>query len=1814
MPTKDPFANAPGYKILIDRLWQLGHQQESFNNLLRVLGARHTIDKLYPVLDTFLKIAETFRGTLDNDPKWQSVNDRIIHASETADIILSNKSFINLPRLDLAPTQERNGVYKRMISRGPLFATLGYLPDDRSDLERHYVLLGQILIVHLLTIQKNLGNKMDKAFSDALLGVRTLTKSKHLSDYPTDPSIPEAYIPHLERLESHDQLSNFLSFFLPALEATRPVSLRDLEKLINKPPVGNKEVFHFASPSPEHQLPKIVEETIPQSAHADDTNPPTTGLIFGFPDNLGSIPDEDFQRNTNMVVKARSLENQLFHFSWGNLNQFELKVLSDFLFKHVDDIETSPATKAQLGLMLFAGLEPKSLADLKLLTEDDGNLNCDTYITAAHTLRLRTPGPEYKTHLPPHVLAQAHPKQHHIDLCPPGRLTGLIKHHIDTQGTSSENQRLFSESESEISHHCSQAISSLKKKHGVRLTLHRIQNHIWRKLALWKGSDLSGASLTFGKEIYLARTRIHYAGPDSDTLQRIHTQAFNDLLKQAGHESNHHETYPDEITACVGTPIRPKLEVIQSLISALQSYLNQQRDKLETDQDTINFHNAYVLYTTLCIAYCTGYRASNSPFITDEMYDEVSGLCVIGDKTSKDQYHSRLVWLTEECRNQLNLFKAHRANIIQLAQEKIPKLSGLDSEFFFLSPEGQRQTVTRTKIIEHLKIFGFHLPPNVQRHFLKSELQEGGCPAEIIEIFLGHWHHGEEGWTSTSALNPGDYKATLEKHLVPLMRRIGITPLTGLTKIPKGTTLPLHVMTRQERAGKRKRNRKTTPPDQLLRDHPVHHCWVKAQGNVFVEMASQGVFRFKKHELFVLKNLHAILPELYNGEMNITVDQERLESLAKKLKPRPVKARTWYKRMNYLIKGLRLGQEHLGWTVDLPPKPTVTLKGYNLARPSLIRRLKIFREIEAIFLADLEETTSQNPAVLLGQILLSAILYGHINHQRWADGFIKGFPKFLYQHNHLLWVDLWTTSVDDLVPSARWLLQRNPQIYRRWFADPTTQTLIYRWLSLQKDRSEALTLSLESVYARYSKHLAKKHKYKLPSLTRLFLAANAHSTLNLPPFLTTYAANKLSSASLPDPVFLRLLTGQNFLFAHNPGDRRSQLITSKSPGDLRAQKKILKGIRNILTDGMKQGLSQPEVSQQITSFLGTKQSEARWPIELLGHWLAHLLCEKIYSQEIRNKKPEGISTVEQYLGAFSEDLLTVADTTDLSELNGGELNTLFTKVAKLIWDTRTNDKNSIANQTSSRPDWIIGRLKQFLKHIELFHGLAVPTIEIKEDRLAIKQGSMVRSNLISIEEYKSLLHQLGWGRNNLTRQEKMVLVAAILLFRAGLRPSEIFGLLVSDFVGTDEFEVLVQKNHIRDLKTDFSKRRSPLYILVPQEELQFVRNFAAFRKTELGTHRKTPFFTQGPMENEPITRSLLFGPIKPALVELTGDATLVTYSLRHSFACNLLTRLLLRDDFPTKLTPRFLNDSDFYPTACKRLRNDLLENESAGRKALFAGAILMGHADTQTELSSYFHLCDWLLFYYSCRKTSHPHLTAKALQEILGIGRSTAFELLKTSNNPLLDRLPKSTKKHAADLAHPLLSQAQPKPCALAPEATQSNLEPFDEILHSLSQQLLHERLRQPKTWIEVKVLEHFHTQVENSLLTSIQQRTEAANILLKGLKFYDGSLVIEDLDEGRIALQCLKTIGIGPNQMIVRHYPSRWDNRQAKQFRLVWQKKLGIRVSQGDRTCKKNLEYGALGITILEYPALGYTLEYNRKTANLLALWLLALATPNEN
>ena len=67
----------------------------------------------------------------------------------------------------------------------------------------------------------------------------------------------------------------------------------------------------------------------------------------------------------------------------------------------------------------------------------------------------------------------------------------------------------------------------------------------------------------------------------------------------------------------------------------------------------------------------------------------------------------------------------------------------------------------------------FPLPINANRHFLRTGLCHLGCPKDVIDAFMGHWHRGREPWGKHSSLSPELYSQTLRKYLNPLIHRVG---------------------------------------------------------------------------------------------------------------------------------------------------------------------------------------------------------------------------------------------------------------------------------------------------------------------------------------------------------------------------------------------------------------------------------------------------------------------------------------------------------------------------------------------------------------------------------------------------------------------------------------------------------------------------------------------------------------------------------------------------------------------------------------------------------------------------------------------------------------------------------------------------------------------------------------------------------------------------------------------------------------------------------------------------------------------------------
>ena len=65
-------------------------------------------------------------------------------------------------------------------------------------------------------------------------------------------------------------------------------------------------------------------------------------------------------------------------------------------------------------------------------------------------------------------------------------------------------------------------------------------------------------------------------------------------------------------------------------------------------------------------------------------------------------------------------------------------------------------------------------PANFHRRFMRSDLIARGCPMEVVDAWMGHWHTGEEPWATYSSFNFSDYQQALQKYLMPILKDLGL--------------------------------------------------------------------------------------------------------------------------------------------------------------------------------------------------------------------------------------------------------------------------------------------------------------------------------------------------------------------------------------------------------------------------------------------------------------------------------------------------------------------------------------------------------------------------------------------------------------------------------------------------------------------------------------------------------------------------------------------------------------------------------------------------------------------------------------------------------------------------------------------------------------------------------------------------------------------------------------------------------------------------------------------------------------------------------
>lgn len=193
-------------------------------------------------------------------------------------------------------------------------------------------------------------------------------------------------------------------------------------------------------------------------------------------------------------------------------------------------------------------------------------------------------------------------------------------------------------------------------------------------------------------------------------------------------------------------------------------------------------------------------------------------------------------------------------------------------------------------------------------------------------------------------------------------------------------------------------------------------------------------------------------------------------------------------------------------------------------------------------------------------------------------------------------------------------------------------------------------------------------------------------------------------------------------------------------------------------------------------------------------------------------------------------------------------------------------------------------------------------------------------------------------------------IVIILLYRTGMRISEILGLQVKDIEydnqGFKEYNVIIRSNAHRDLKSDDGTRRIHLSVLLLPEELEGFKKLFHLKESQSSRYLFTLKY-----QSTPLSRYSIEQPLKRVL-EHTAYHDLTLHSFRHNSISNMA--LILRCD------PTFAQQFTDY----EKMQINTIKTHFLGKKRRVStnhwNALMefAGHADLNTTFSSYIHVAD----------------------------------------------------------------------------------------------------------------------------------------------------------------------------------------------------------------------------------------------------------------
>jgi len=1014
---------------------------------------------------------------------------------------------------------------------------------------------------------------------------------------------------------------------------------------------------------------------------------------------------------------------------------------------------------------------------------------------------------------------------------------------------------------------------------------------------------------------------------------------------------------------------------LQESIRTLQNKLEEKREA-EDYQGLEDFHNLFVTYTLLLLQAGTGHRPVRDPFCFGQDFELGAGFVLINDKISSDAHRCRLAWLSEIQIKQVLNYQAHLYSIGSkiLAghyPHKINKLVGeaiidtaltldpacrQDREqnvvplFFFLK-DGAFIQIGRSVIKTQIGDI-WPYPLNQHRHILKSELVVRGVPPWLVGAHLGHIPTNQHEFGGYSIASPNKLGLLLSSHLNELLVDYGWLSVDGIKKSPR--TQPKRIRARLERpwefspeARERKRQKKRDLALKRLRStlSPLKN-----------KIKKEGIAANENE----ISDLNRMVIEEIGDDPNFAQ-----KYLAEFFQENVVPS----KNKGQIVK--------IQWIVGVGASPFLDpwLSSYKEARQLKTRLAEYFdRRGREKAKPTIYESWAELIvcAPLCGGLLNPAYLHQMIDEKR---------PEFR-RTGSLVFVEF-TREIEVEIKSK---IEIRTLLDWRWIPDPVSLSLLHRMGDLYQDKIDLVKLNnvLDQLGTSLQINLGKSLKSKISKLCNL---GSAGLKLELPGYIHQVAKRTNKSFVLDAETMIRLqsqkpvkkvvenkvidkVTDISFVKTHIIA-RNAKTKRINNVGFNKLLRKAFNAVRSPERDIKEAAAKVRNQSKQIqlANKLKLLLPQAYSDLAILATgWGIHM-CE-VGTVKLDEAS---LNTIDKYLFTVFNALDTVLGEESLLDSSGYELEALYIDAVK-------------HSKAEKRKD-VIDRLYNFHNYIRHFYD--VDDVEWGSIYAAFNHPKFnnVSANIVTYSEYEHALWLARQAEESNKTLYGIVGAAIVIGYRFGLRLGEVSRLRIGDLQLGSNGKIFVQvQNTIEgDVKSKAGVRSVPLVgCRLTKEEQYFIDSLVS----RWSDHpRKTPFT---PILNlvENINSKAVSGfelsdAVNSILKHATRNNEICFHTLRHSWMCRIFMGSYGRlSSHETLLTLQQKMFGAIYPQS---VDGHLFDIHGVDRVSFpIALANMIGHRTFETTVTSYIHVCDWVIADH-VNGIDYPEMTRPAAAYIRGV-------------------------------------------------------------------------------------------------------------------------------------------------------------------------------------------------------------------------------------